>query len=269
MPVTKPPIIWKGAHPNNFSVGRQRHGGKVVLNECVVVHTTGGGQTIEALQSWFNNPDAHASTTFGIGPTAAGKVEIHQYVSLDDTPYAHGIMQAPTARLAIENGGISPNLWAIGVELIDGGTPGNHSAAMLIALWDLFAWLFEDVILPNKAITGAAVDRDHILGHYQITSVDRAQCPSWPEARYTATIAAVKQRLGGVVLPPPPPDPLIALRAQVATLTAEVARLRGALVLTRQGLVEEAGRLAAEHQTRAMRLALFREGIDNIIGPAG
>lgn len=181
----KPEITWVGCHPNGYSHGRGH-----ILQEAIVIHTTAGGASIKALDNWFNDPHAGVSAHFGVGRNG----EIHQYVNLDDAAFAHGIVNWPSdTTLVNENAGISPNLWAIGIEHVDTGIAGNVTEAQLQASAQLAAWLFASVILPNAARTGAALDRDHVLGHYQIGS--HGSCPSWPEERFTDYIARVQALL--------------------------------------------------------------------------
>lgn len=225
MTVPKPDIVWIGCHQNGFSQGR---GG--VLWEGVVEHTTGGGATIGALDNWFNNPAAEVSATFGVGPNG----EIHQYVSLDDEAYAHGIVDNPSPpQVVLDNLKISPNRYLIGIEHVDGGIAGTVTAKQLDASQRLTAWLFDTVILPNAAKTGAKIDRDHILGHYQIGS--HPQCPSWSAQRFSDYIARVR----ALIQPASPPLP--------PAIDPKIQDLLDALTLTRNGL--NADVVAQQHIT--------------------
>lgn len=199
MPVAEPLIVWRPAHQSNYSNGR---GG--VLVEAVVWHITDGEGSPAP---WFQNPHALASTEFGILPDGT----IEQYVSLLNTPFAHGLVEveyAAARKLIQDNWGVNPNQWAIGIEVV--GTTAQVKAgirpndAQRDALVHLTAWLFQEKILPNAHKTGAAVDRDHILMHRDISPVSR-QCPVWGEGLHRQMIAMV-DRLVGAAAPVPEPE---------------------------------------------------------------
>jgi hypothetical protein len=190
----QPPLTWFPAHANNYTAGRPAS----VLYEAVVLHTTDGGNSLKDLGAWFANPSARASTHYGVDRDG----RIGQFVSLQNTAYAHGNVDSPTARLVADNAGLSPNLWAIGIEHVDGGVPGTVTDAQLEASARLCAWLFQSELLPFAATTGAAVDRDHIILHREIDSVTRAHCPSWPEKRVSRYIARVRELLAVESEPP-------------------------------------------------------------------
>ncbi len=73
-----PEIIWIGAHPNNYGIGRSRP------LDMIVDHWMAG--TLEGTDRTFNDPNRGASATYGIGRTGI----IHQYVSEDNTPFSNG-----------------------------------------------------------------------------------------------------------------------------------------------------------------------------------
>lgn len=241
MPVAKPPVTFVPAHPSNFSKGR---GG--MAWEGLTIHTTDGGASIAALDSWFANPAAKASTHFGIGQDGT----IHQYVSLDDTAFAHGVINQPTAPILAENPGVNPNQWLIGIEHLDGGTPGTITPAQFAASVKLAAWLFDAVILPGMA-TMVRIDRNHIIGHGEIDSVNRKFCPSWPAARFDDYIKQVQALVAGTPPKPVPvPDPRDArirdLEAQAASQQALIDNLNGVVTDTVDQLTRLGGAYRAE-----------------------
>ena len=204
--VPKPSIQWFPADERNYSVGRQAG----VFLECIVIHTTDGGRDIESLGTWFGGENIRqgigpSSTHFGVGLDG----RIGQYVSLNNTAFAHGVVAKPTAKLVMDNTGINPNSWAVGIEHLDNDVPGYVTDVQLEKSAQLAAWIWTSEIAPNAAKTGAVIDRDHIIGHWQIDAVNRAHCPSWSEDRMNAYIQRVKQIVeSGVVAPPaPPPAP--------------------------------------------------------------
>lgn len=106
---------------------------------------------------------------------------------------AHGNLN-PTAKLALDKGDLSANYWAAGCEHLDGGVPGTVTPVQLRASAGLCAWFFATEVLPHTERTGAAVDREHILGHYQLAS-NKPRCPSWPESRFAEYIGLVRDLL--------------------------------------------------------------------------
>lgn len=90
-------ITWKGAHPNNFMVGRS--GQKI---EYIVCHWIVG--SLASADATFQNKDRIASATYGVGGKA-----VHQYVRDEDTAYANGNWQSNLRSISIEHEG-GPNL---------------------------------------------------------------------------------------------------------------------------------------------------------------
>ncbi len=185
--VTRPGIIWVGAHPANFERGR----GDIKL-EAVVWHVTEGGMP----GPWFNDPRARASTNFGV--SKSGRIEA--YVALADTAFAHGSVEVAyeDARpLLRDNWGINPNLWAASIEfegtrdeVLAGRVPTPEQEAAAVRLT---AWLFQDVLFRSGA-GGVAVDRQHILMHRDISPRSRT-CPVWSEAVHERMIGRVQALL--------------------------------------------------------------------------
>ena len=207
-----------------------------VVPEAVVIHTTAGGSTLQVLYDYWISPGISAGTTFAI----ARDGEIGQFAPLDAAPYAHGVIQRPTAQLVFDNGWslatgyngagyISPNDWGIGIELLDAGTPGNHTLAQLNSLRRLVPWIFDALILPHRERTGADVDRGHVIGHSEVDGVDRPFCPSWQPARFANLIAYTRGvlELDAPPAPPPPDDSArwVALALDADAITANAALL--------------------------------------------
>jgi len=186
--VTKPSIQWFPAHRGNVE---PRLPG--VVYEAWVIHTTDGSRTVADLGRWFGGENLRrglqGSTHFGADLVG----DLGQYVDLSEMAIAHGNLN-PMAKLAHDNGDLSANYWAAGCEHLDGGEPGTVTPVQLRASAGLCAWYFATEVLPHAARTGAAVDRDHIIGHYQLAS-NKPRCPSWPEARFTEYIGVVRDVL--------------------------------------------------------------------------
>lgn len=138
--------------------------------QAVVLHVTGPG-TMAGMASWFKNPASQVSAHFGIGKNG----EIHQYVEMGDSAWHAGIFNRPNLnnRLISEwyYGGINPNRCTIGIELLLAGPaePLVEYPKMQASL-DLLL----DFILTTTGIPG---DRIHVIGHYEIDSVNRSTDP--------------------------------------------------------------------------------------------
>jgi N-acetylmuramoyl-L-alanine amidase len=208
--VSAPSIRWIGCHARNFD--RQRGG---IRPEAVVLHIAEG--TLAGMDAWFSNPASGVSAHFGVGKDG----RVHQYVSVDDTAFANGVVeQGNTARLIRDNPGINPNAWSCSVEH-EGFTGETLTPEQWQASTRLTAWLFAAHLLAGGA-TGVAVDRDHILRHADITPRSRARCPGWLEPYHEGYIAQVQQLLA------PEPDRtrelLDALTTQAAALDEAAQR---------------------------------------------
>jgi N-acetyl-anhydromuramyl-L-alanine amidase AmpD len=180
--VKKPGITWIGAHPDNYY--HTRNGRQPI---AIVCHIAEG--SLESVDSWFNNPQAEASTHFCIGPGG----DIHQYVDLEFAPYANGaIEQGATWGGLKQNPGVNPNYLTISIE-----TAGKHpdpekgqfytpTVPQVQAYIQLIAWLCDQYKIP--------CDRQHIIGHYEISPQSRPNCPG-PNFPFDQIIAAANQVL--------------------------------------------------------------------------
>lgn len=232
MSVSKPPIQWIGAHPFNFSEG---HGG--YFWEGIVLHIMAG--TLAGTDAWFNDPHARASTHFGIGRNGA----IHQYVDLNDTAYAHGIVETGYTSVVVKaneeiNPDSSPNWYLIGIEH-EGQSGDGMTNAMFDSSTHLSAWLFQDVILPMQSVTAATVDRDHVIGHYEISPKSRPNCPGFTSTLFQTYIARVQTMLSAGPVPPPTVD----YKAMYEQVQAQYVALRDASTVTVAGMRDNAARL--------------------------
>lgn len=254
--VEKPPIVWLPAHPDNVNVRNQN-----VRFEAIVWHTTAGGTTIEQLGLWFGGGNLRAglsgSTHYGIGTDG----RISQHVSLTARPIAHGAESGATSRLAQENNavGASSNDWGIGIEILDGGVPGAMTDAQFASAAWLAAFLWQTEIEPHADFTGAVLDREHILGHYELAPVSKPICPSWPKERWGRMIDEIRSLLAQDKPVPDPRD------AQIAALTAGKIGLRDAYTASVGSLDAMAGvgrtiTAQAEQAARSARDAIQRFG---------
>ena len=93
--VTAPNIVWKGAHPNNYAVGRV--GGR--NGQFTHHHVVGSADSAVVV---FNNPNRGASSTFIVTDVPG---LIYQCVSLDNTSYADGNLASNRRAITTEHHG--------------------------------------------------------------------------------------------------------------------------------------------------------------------
>lgn len=128
--------------------------------EAIVIHIAEG--TLEGGHSWFNNPSSQVSSHYMVGKNGA----IWQFVKDEDTAWHAGGVANPNWSLL--KGGVNPNFYTIGIEH-EGFTGQGWTDAMYNATSELIATLCLKFDIP--------LDRNHIIGHYQINSLGRQNCP--------------------------------------------------------------------------------------------
>jgi N-acetylmuramoyl-L-alanine amidase len=168
--VDKPSMqVYNSPHYYTNRKGRQPRG--------IILHIMGGATgSIEAATNWFMNPNSGTSANYGIAKNGA----IRQYVDPRHGPWsngltwtgsgwvnARGVPVKPTWRLLQVPH--NPNLDLISIEH-EGQPWQDWTPAMIRSSGWLIAWLIQQYprIRP---------DRDHIIGHYQLDTIDRPFCP--------------------------------------------------------------------------------------------
>ena len=174
--------------PHNHEKGR---GGAKIGAVCW--HVAEGSEV--GVTSWFHNPESNASTHYLVckdGRTI-------RYVREEDTPWANGKvnnprLSNPVVKRLVESG-INLNRQTISIETeryskdwLDADSPMGRA---LVALT-------RDVMLRH----GLPLEDDYILGHNEVDSVDRPNCPG--NIDWDGLLAAVKS---GAVSPPKPTRP--------------------------------------------------------------
>lgn len=144
-------IQWAGTP--NFTKGRA---GKKII--AIVDHITAGN--FPGCLNWLQNPIARASAHYLVTKTG----QIFQLVKDEDTSWHAGVVKNPSWPLY---DGTNPNRYTIGIEHegFDGSLTEKQYQATL--------WLHKYLIEKHKI----PIDNDHIIGHYRINSVDKANCP--------------------------------------------------------------------------------------------
>lgn len=161
MPRPQPPagIVWIGTP--HFEQGRAGRRPLAIVN-----HVAEG--SLAGVDSWFQNPASQVSAHFCVGFDGA----IHQYVTTSNTAWANGRVNRPN--LAIPwlaeavNTGTNPNTLTISIER-EGFSREPLSEAMYQSILALHRYLCAYWNIP--------IDREHIIGHNAIDSIDRANCP--------------------------------------------------------------------------------------------
>lgn len=213
-----------------------------IVPEAICLHMTdqaSGG--LDALDSWFTNPASNVSAHFGIDRDGT----VHQYVPWHLAAFGNGLVEpGHTAKLITDNPGVNPNAWSISIEHV-----GRGGETLTVPQWEastaLSAHLFAIHLLGGGA-SGVAVDRDHVLGHFEISPRTRARCPGWPEEYLQGYVNRVRVLLEE---PQPVPDP------RVRTLLDTITVYRNHFVETsKQRTLEAAG-----DATRAADIAAIIE----------
>lgn len=139
----------------NFALVRKGY-----VPELIVLHVMDG--TLAGTDSWFATTESQVSSHYGIGL----KGEIHQYVEEENTAWANGRVDKPSFKLYKPN--INPNLYTISIEH-EGKDLSMVQEAQINASVELICTIASKWKIP--------IDRDHIIGHYQIYSL-KPNCPA-------------------------------------------------------------------------------------------
>lgn len=175
--VSKPPLVWD-ASPNYWQ-------GRLGYQPLAIVYHIEAGSEAGA-DAWFGSRLSDVSAHFSISRLGI----IRQHVALQDSAWANGVVKKPDLALpwlaALVARRINPNLVTISIE--HEGQPGDlWTPAMFHADVALTAWLCQEFGIPPT--------RDRLIGHYQIDSVDRPNCPG-PSFPWQALVTNVQEVLG-------------------------------------------------------------------------
>lgn len=166
---------------SNFWVGRKGY-----RPEAIVIHIMDG--TLAGTDSWFANPSSQVSAHYGIGKNG----EVHQYVQEQDAAWHAGRVDAPVWKFIRPN--VNPNLYTIGIEH-EGKPDDVWTVEMKQASANLIKEICERWQIP--------VDRDHIVGHFEIYS-KKPNCPATNKRILDELVALV-----GKQVPSATPNPTV------------------------------------------------------------
>jgi len=141
----------------NFS-GRQ--GSKIV---AIVNHITAG--KYPGCRDWLCNPAAKASAHYIV--TRDGQI-IQLVADINSAWHAGGVNKSNWPLYD----GVNPNRRTIGIEH-EGYTGAGAGGDLTEAQYQATLWLHRQLIAKHNIL----VDKDHIIGHYRIDSVNRPNCP--------------------------------------------------------------------------------------------
>lgn len=142
--------------------------------ELVVIHVMDG--TLKGTDSWFASAASQVSAHYGIGLDG----EVHQYVKEENTAWHAGRVKNPSFSLYKE--GVNPNAYTIGIE-----HEGKANSEWTPAMKAKSAALIREICLRWNI----PVDREHIIGHYQIFS-EKPNCPALNKGIIDELIAMAK-----------------------------------------------------------------------------
>jgi N-acetyl-anhydromuramyl-L-alanine amidase AmpD/V8-like Glu-specific endopeptidase len=176
------------AHRNNYRVGRKR--GAVV--DRIVIHITAGGPNIDGTIGWFQNGNHVNARTGRPAPSSA------HYIVGRDGEVVQMVRNADTAYHAS-----SANSRSIGIEH-NGNKPSSRNRRDLPPTQrqyeesaNLVAWLCTQYGIP--------ADREHIVGHHEISPGDNHDCPTdyWDWDQYMTYVAMAVAALARASAPAP------------------------------------------------------------------
>lgn len=153
---------------------------------AIVLHTMSG--TLAGSDSWFHSNPLQVSAHFGVGLTGA----VHQYVSLEDTSHANGILEAGE-RWSAHFGRDWVNDETVGIETedTDAGHP-NHNALVTAAQYASTLAVCRLILASNPSIHTLAT-------HASISPQSRVNCPG-PRWFASGGFASLANELGLKVL---------------------------------------------------------------------
>ena len=167
----EPDVLWVPS-PFHWN-GREGH-----VPKWLIIHSTAGGSTAEAIASWFQNPDAQAAANYVIGRDGT----VIQCVRESDAPWANGIISGPSGvsgdgihHDSWWDSGINPNLLTISIEHVK---PSSDNSDSLTEPQRASSFALIKHICQRNGIPMRQADvSGGITGHYSMDPVSRSRCP--------------------------------------------------------------------------------------------
>lgn len=147
-----------------------RHDGRMQGAPAYIVCHIQEGSTVGSLEHFVHGHYADGSKVrASCTVTVQRDGSILRVIPEGDGPWTNGAIRKPTARgrAMIARGG-NPNIWTLSIEM-----EGRHNGAISEAQMRSTEWWIRDAARRH----GISLDRDHILRHADVDSVQRAHCP--------------------------------------------------------------------------------------------
>lgn len=153
---------------------------------CLIVWHIADG-TYNGTVAWEMNRESQVSSHFVLGKGG----EITQLVPLERAAWTQGVVKNPTHPYVKTHSGVNPNLYCVSIECegVWSETKGALTDQQLAAAAELTRYIVAEVKRIYKV--DIPIDREHMIGHYEINPVTRSHCPgeAFP---YDALIAAAR-----------------------------------------------------------------------------
>lgn len=133
--------------------------------EIIVLHIMAGSLT--GTDSWFATSESQVSSHYGIGFTG----EIHQYVPEEKKAWTQGLKIPPINKplFKLYKQGVNPNDYCIGIE---------HEGEDLSIVKEAEINASVELIKDIAKRWNIPIDRDHIIGHYEVDPIRKPNCPA-------------------------------------------------------------------------------------------
>lgn len=164
----------------NITKGRKDKSGKTWVPDTVVCHITEGSYA--GAVSWLKNPKASASAHFVV----SRKGEITQLVDIKDTAWGNGTSATPSViecatSKVVKSRNTNANAYTVSIEHegIFSTTFGALTKEQEEATTFLIKHIDSEIkrIYGEQGKNGIKFDRDHIIGHYEISPKNKPNCP--------------------------------------------------------------------------------------------
>ncbi len=162
----------------NITKGRKDKSNKVWIPDVVVCHITEGSYA--GACSWLKNPLAQASAHFVV----SRKGEITQLVDIRDTAWANGTSYTPSTTekatsTIVKSRNTNANCYTVSIE--HEGVYSSTKGALTVEQEKATVFLIKYIDSEIKKIYGQSYgikfDREHIIGHYEISPAAKPHCP--------------------------------------------------------------------------------------------
>ncbi len=163
--------------------------------DMIVYHIAEG--TYEGTISWLKNPESGASSNFVVSRT--GKITC--LVPIDKEAWANGTQvskasskyyyKRATNKLVLERGG-NANDYSVSIETE--GFSSKTGGELTELQFNALVWLTQYIRKELKRLynVDVPIDRDHLVGHYEIAPKEKPLCPG-PKFQWNELIEAVKK----------------------------------------------------------------------------